>query len=549
VADILFDIGIIIIVATMLSYLARFLKQPLLIAYVLAGVIIGPVGIGLIPNTEEIRLLGELGVAFLLFTVGLEIDFRKLKHVGKAVLAGGVFQIAITFLLGTMLAQFMGMGSILGIYIGLLIAFSSTMIVTRVLVDKDEINTLHGRIMIGVLIIQDIAVILAMPLLTNINGILSPTVMGDILIKGLGLFSIAVVLNRFVFPKVLDYAAEAREILFLTAVSVCFVFIGFSSILGFSIVIGAFIAGIALGNFPYNLEIVGETHALMDFFSIIFFTTLGMQFNPIAIYNMLPQFIILILALVIMKPVILSLIYLIMGYGGRISSMVGLGMGQASEFSFVLVAQGLALGHLSWGMFSNNETYSLLISVVVLSMVLTPYFTHFRNRIYRFFVRAGAIPFFNRLGFAHRVHGLGRDPGKLKNHIVLFGADVMGSRIVNYLIRKGAKFVVAEHNPERVKDLSSVGIYSVYGDADNDELLKSVGLYTAKIAVITIPDPEVACFVIKKAKRFNKRIKTFARAYSKREKAMLKEAGADYVVVPEVVSGDRLIEKIGHYLK
>ena len=220
-ANILFDIGLIIIVATVLSYAARWLKQPLLIAYVLAGVIIGPVGLGLIASSEDIVLLAELGVAFLLFTVGLEIDFRKLKHVGMAVIGGGISQIVITFFVGYLLSSFMGMSQMLGIYIGLLVAFSSTMIVTRVLVDKDEINTLHGRIMIGVLIIQDIVVILALPLLGSLPGILSPAVLGDILIKGLGLFSLAVVLNRFIFPRILDYAAEAREILFLTAISVC----------------------------------------------------------------------------------------------------------------------------------------------------------------------------------------------------------------------------------------------------------------------------------------------------------------------------------------
>ena len=384
--NILFDIGIIIIAATMLSYVAKFLKQPLLIAYVIAGVIIGPVGLGLIVGGEQINLLAELGIAFLLFTIGLEIDFKKLKHVGMAVLGGGILQIIITFGIGFLLSMLMGMSSMMGIYVGMLIAFSSTMIVTKILVDRDEINTLQGRIMVGVLIVQDLVVIVAMPLLANMPGLLSISILSDVLIKGLGLFSLAVVLNRFIFPKVLDYAAHAREILFLTAVSVCFLFIGFSAVLGFSIVIGAFIAGIAMGNFPYNLEIVGETHALMDFFSIIFFTSLGMQFGITTVSTMWPQFLILLAALVLIKPAIMAFIYLVMGYGGRISSMVGLGMGQASEFTFIIAAQGLLLGHLT------GNAYSLIISVVITSMVMTPYFVKFRYRIYKGFLWCRNVP-------------------------------------------------------------------------------------------------------------------------------------------------------------
>jgi len=541
-ANILFDIGLIIIIATILSYAARLLRQPLLLAYVLAGVIIGPFGLALISNSAEITLLAELGVAFLLFMVGLEIDFRKLKHVGTAVIGGGIMQIGVSFGIGYFLAAFMGMDHMLGVYVGLLVAFSSTMIVTRILVDKDEINTLHGRIMIGVLILQDLAVILVLPLLGNLGGIMDVDVLGNIVLKGLGLFSLAVVLNRFIFPKVLDYAAEAREILFLTAISICFLFIGFSSVLGFSMVIGAFIAGIALGNFPYNLEIVGETHALMDFFSIIFFATLGMQFHPNAIMNMWPQFLVLLAALMLIKPVILALNYLTMGYGGRISSIVGLGLGQGSEFTFVLAAQALLLGQIS------SDAYSLLVSLVLTSMVLTLYVMKFRRGVYHMFLRFRKVPGLRKLSFAHRVKKLEKHPGKLSRHVVIFGADVMGSRIVNYLIRKGVKFVVAEHNPERVKSLSSVGVFSVYGDADNEDLLKNVGLGTAKLAIITIPDAETATFITRKAKRSNRKIKIFARAYSRQEKMMLKEAGADYVIVPEIVSGERLIEQISKYV-
>ncbi|MBL7160954.1 MAG: cation:proton antiporter, partial [Candidatus Aenigmarchaeota archaeon] len=334
-STLLFDLGIVIIAATAVAYGARLLKQPLLVAYVLAGVIIGPIGLGLITNFQEITTLAELGVAFLLFTVGLEIDFKKLKEVGKATLTGGVLQIIITFIVGLFLGNVLGFDFILSIYAGLLVAFSSTMIVTKILIDRNELQSLHGRIMIGILLIQDIAVILALPLLTNVGGV-SFFFLGEIILKGLGLFAIAVLLNRFAFPRILDFAAGMREILFLTAVSVVFLFIGVSYFFGFSIAIGAFIAGIALGSFPYNLEIVGETRALMDFFSIIFFTSLGMSLNLAIISGMLIPFLVLLAAVLVLKPILLSIMYVFMGYGTRASSMVGVGLAQASEFSFIL---------------------------------------------------------------------------------------------------------------------------------------------------------------------------------------------------------------------
>jgi Kef-type K+ transport system membrane component KefB len=270
---ILFDIGFIIIFSAILAYFARFLRQPAIVAYVVAGVLIGPVGLGLITNLEEINLLAELGIVFLLFSVGLEIDFRKFKNVGLAALGGGALQITVTFLLGFAVAFAFGLNQILGIYIGLLLALSSTMIVTKIMVDRDELNTLHGRIMLGILLLQDILAVVALPLLSNIEMFITFEFVASIILRGIGLFAIAILLNKFFFPRILDYAAERHEILFITAIGNCFFFIGASYILEFSIAIGGFIAGLSMANFPYNIEIAGETHALRDFFAIIFFST------------------------------------------------------------------------------------------------------------------------------------------------------------------------------------------------------------------------------------------------------------------------------------
>jgi Kef-type K+ transport system membrane component KefB len=539
---ILFDIGFIIIFSAILAYLARFLRQPAIVAYVAAGILIGPVGLGLITNFEEISLLSELGIVFLLFSVGLEIDFRKFKNVGLAALGGGALQIIVTFLMGFAIAFAFGLSGVIGVYLGLLLALSSTMIVTKIMVDKDELNTLHGRIMLGILLLQDILAVVALPLLSNMGMLVTFDFVASIVLRGIGLFAIAILMNKFFFPMILDYAAERHEILFVTAIGNCFFFIGASYVLGFSIAIGGFIAGLSMANFPYNIEIAGETHALRDFFAIIFFSTLGMQLNFWVIQSMFPLFVTLLLFIVIVKPLILALIYLFMGYGGRTSNSIGVGLGQGSEFMFIIAAEMFLVGNIT------HEFYSLLLSLVVISIVATPYFMRGRNLIYRTFSRM-RVERIAHLIHPRSIHEIEYFPQKeLKNHVIVFGADRMGGRIVKYLKNKGENFLVAEKNPEIVKNLSGMGVYTVYGDADNEEILKKIAVSKARLIILTIPYADLSSFVIRKAKRFNKNVKIFARAHSEMDAERLYMAGADVVIVPEFVSAEKIIKKVEHFL-
>jgi len=543
VDPLIIDIALLITVATVFAYFARVLKQPFIVAYVLAGVIIGPVGLGLITNVENMNVLAEIGIAFLLFAIGLEIDFRKLRSVGTAAILGGSVQMGLTFILGFVLSLMLNLGFIISIYMGLLVSFSSTMIVAKILVDKNQVNTLHGRIMLGILILQDLIVIMILPILADMTVLFSGEMLALMIVKGFGLFSIAIVLNKFIFRKVLDYAANNHELLFLTAVAVCFIFMGLAYALNFSIAIGAFIGGIALAQFPYNLEIFGEMHSLRDFFSVIFFTSLGMQLSFSVISSMMIPFIVLLIIIIVLKPVVLALIYLILGYGGRNATVIGVGLGQASEFSFIIAAQGLVTpGHL------NADMYSFIVSLVIMSMVITPYSMKFRHKIYNFFSdRNFNLP--KSLSTPTHVTKIEKKPKKeMNNHVIVFGCDVMGSKVVDYLKNKKAKFIVTEHNPEIIRELSKDGIYTMYGDACNEDLLKETGLYKAKLAVVTIPDVESSGFIIGKAKRFNPSIKIYARAHSEDDANALYKAGADFVVVPDFVSGGTLVRKLEHFM-
>jgi len=539
----LFDVGIIVLVSALLAYAARFLRQPVILAYVVAGLIVGPVGLGLITNTEEISLLSELGIIFLLFSIGLELDFRRIENVGFATIIGGSVQMVLTFAIGYFAATAFGLTGMLGIYIGLMMAISSTMIVAKVLTDKDELGTLHGRIMVGVLILQDIVAVMVLPMLSLYLSM--PVVSLDVIawfaLKGLGLFAFAFLVNKFLFPRVLDYAAQKHEILFITAVANCFLFIGLSYVLGFTIAIGGFIAGLSMANFPYNLEIEGEVHSLRDFFSILFFSSMGMQLNFLAIGNALPFFITVLLLLMFIKPAILAGTYLLLGYGGRTAAYIGLGLGQTSEFVFIIAAELLRVGSIT------QEFYSLLVSMVVISIVTTPYMISAKNIFYNFFSRF-------RIPMSHLIHpksirDMENPPDALSNHTVLFGAHMMGEKIIQYLRGRREKFVVVERDPEIVKNLRSRGIYVLYGDAENEEMLSKIFLDKAKLLVTTMPYADVTAFVVRKAKRINPKIRIFARAPDRREAERIYKAGADIVIIPEYVSGDRFVQKIDHFLK
>jgi CPA2 family monovalent cation:H+ antiporter-2 len=350
------DIALIVIAAALMSALMKTLKQPSLFAYILAGIIIGPLVLGSIDfstlglpfkmigiraMTPETTLLSELGVAFLLFSIGVETSVRKLFNLGKDVLIGTIAQVAAVigaiFLL-TVPSGLLSMEQ--AAFVGTIIAFSSTMIVIKILADKKEINTLKGRIMVAILLIQDFLVILLLPLLANISSFGNPEIIINIMSKSILLIFSAIILNRFVFPSLFKKAAEEQELLFLSGIATAFLFIGLSVILEMPIAIGGFIGGIALSTLPYNIEIYSKMRALRDFFVTIFFVTLGIQLNfQFGTLNPLLMLIIILMIFAI-KPLILFILTLLSGYGTKIATETGMMLGQVSEFGFVLAGIG-----------------------------------------------------------------------------------------------------------------------------------------------------------------------------------------------------------------
>src|SRR3989338_5195646 len=272
--DVFIQLGMVIILAAIAAFLLRLFKQPQILAYVVVGVLITPV-FKVITNTSIIESMSIIGIAFLLFIVGLEMDLKALRNVAFVSSVGGLIQIILLFVLGYVVALLLGFLSLEASYIGLILAFSSTMVVIKLLSDKRELHTLHGRIVIGILLMEDIVAIFVLSVLSSINSFSVP-VFGIAMLKFVSLFLIAFLLSKYVFPVSFRFAARHQELLLILSLAVCFLFSLSFQYLGFSIAIGAFVAGVALGNLDYNLDIISKVKSLRDFFALLFFVSLGM---------------------------------------------------------------------------------------------------------------------------------------------------------------------------------------------------------------------------------------------------------------------------------
>tara|TARA_Y100000310_G_scaffold314023_1_gene363020 strand:- start:104 stop:1810 length:1707 start_codon:yes stop_codon:yes gene_type:complete len=523
---IVFEIGIMIIIAAVLSYIIRLFKQPLIPAYILTGILIGPLFLGLISDQELIVSLAEIGVAFLIFTAGLEINFRKLKQVGKAASFGGTLQIALLFAIAFFVSTWLGFIDKAPIYIGLVVAFSSTMVVIKLLYDRKEINSLHGRIIIGILLIQDIAAIAALAILTtdlSLNSILIA------LGKALIFVVLAIILSKAINP-VFKRAARSTELLLLVAISFLFMFSIGAVMAQLSLVIGAFLAGVALANSDYKIEIESKIAPIGSFFAVIFFVALGMQLRLIS-GNFLVLLLALLLLVIIIKPLVLMFLVRIFGYSKRTSFLTGNSLAQTSEFSLVIATLGYTLGHIS------VELFSTLILLTIVTMSLTTYYIGYERQLFSWF--SWPLNIFNK--FKSKKEELEYSPENNKK-IIIFGCHRMGSLFLKDFQENKKNVMVVDYNPEIIASLINKKIPCIYGDFIDKEILEKINTKNAEMIISTIMGIEDNLLLIKKIKQMNPGVPTIVTADRISEALELYDAGAEYVILPQIIGAQRAFE-------
>lgn len=551
----LVDLGLIVVFATLFNFLFRLIKQPPLLAYIVAGMVLGPIGLGAmninlfgiplgITSMADIRLLSELGVAFLLFSVGMETNFSKLGKFWKVVAIGGLIQIGLTVLFVYLTSfVFSFLTPYESIFFGLCLAFSSTMVVVKLLSDHFELDTLHARLMIGFLILQDIVVVLIVPMFSSFQDIFSGAFLSQFALSGAAIVILAFVLSKFIYPRIYKFSARSNELLFLTSLTSCFVFIFLSQyVLHLPIALGAFMAGFSLAALPYTTEIYNQIRGVRDFFVTIFFVTIGMQLSFMSILSeqYLFMFLLALAVVFIVKPIIFFFITLFGGYGVSIALTVALGLAQVSEFSFILANEALANNLIS------QEIFSVILLAVAFSMVLTPYFFRY-NALLAKYLSAFSMKLpttLHRDGFHRHITPL-EESKKLEGHLVIVGAGTMGHSLIKEL--DNHPLTIVDQNPDVIHNLMEEDYNAIYGFADNAELWHKLNLGKAKGLILTIPNAESSEELLKYAKELNPKLPVFARAHYYNEALRFYEYGCDYVIMPYVVASSVLLKNITSY--
>ncbi len=528
------SISIIIAIAAIVTVVARIFKQPPIIAYIISGILAGPLFLNLITGASDmIQISAHIGVSFLLFIVGLNLDLRVLKEVGWTSLLVGTAQIIITVIVGFFIAIGLGYSNIVALYLAIAFAFSSTVVVVKILSDKKEMDTLHGRISLGILIIQDLVAALALmivPLLNRETSVLSIIIKFSFAI----LFIIIIfwfshhVLNRF-----MNYLAKSQETLFLFGVAWALVLSTVFFIQGYSLEIGALIGGISLASSKYSLDISGKIKPLRDFFIVLFFVFFGSQLVGPIKPHLIGYALIFSLFILIIKPIIVMLVLRIYGYKKKINFLTGLNLAQISEFSLILVLLGLTLGHFT------QEVISLIVLVALITIGISSYSIYYSNNI------------FNKISnFLNMFEGKRFKQEKEKKEtydIILFGYHRIGYKILRSLKDLNAKFVIVDYNPKVIFSLNKQGIDCIYGDAGNKEFLKEIPLKKAKIVISTIPDQESNIIIQEILRESNSDAVFIATTEQPTSALDLYKKGVDYVILPHHLGGDYAAHMIKNF--
>ena len=535
--DTFFEIGLVIGIATIISLLIRFLKQPLIIAYILTGIIAGPSLLNVISSTDTIAIFSHMGVALLLFVVGLSLDPKVIKEVGVVSAITGVGQVLFTTIIAFLISLALGFPVLTSLYIGIALSFSSTIIVLKLLSDKNEMDTLYGKISIGFLLVQDLIAIFVLMIVSSLNGGMSAEsfVLGTAL-KGIGLLVGLFLIGVYVLPRVTKVAAKSQEMLLLFSISWAFALSLLFFRAGFSIEIGALLAGVTLSFSPYRHEISSKLKPVRDFFLVLFFILLGYQVGLHDITQYILPIIIFSLLVLIGNPLIVLVLMGLLGHTKRNSFMAGLNVAQISEFSHILIALGISVGHLG------SSILSLITAVALITIAISSYLVLYAGKIYPHVSRYLSV--FEKKNVKAVIPRWGYN----KYDVLLFGCDRVGHDLIILLKKMKKKFLVVDHNPEIVSSLNKKGIKCIYGDASDLELLDELHLSQLKMVVSTIPNFEINAAIINKVKTANGSAILVIVSHRAEEAIELYEQGASYVILPHLLGGyhaSLLIEKHG----
>ncbi len=519
------DIVIIVLAALAGGLLVQQLRQPLILGYIFAGIVIGPHAAGLVGDIHEIELLAEIGVALLLFALGLEFSLGDLKPVRKIAIYGTLIQISLTMIVGYGIALWLGWDWRSAIWFGALISLSSTMVTLKTLMARGLMGTLSSRVMIGMLIIQDLAVIpmmIILPQLSNPKAGLS--LMAMAILKSVVFLVFIFYLGRRILPSILAYAARwnSRE-LFILSVTAIGLGIGYVTYLfGLSFAFGAFVAGLVLSDSDYGHQALGEIIPLRDIFALLFFTSVGMLLDPMFLFNHWQIILSLVGIVGLFKGGIFYGISRLFGYINIVPMAVGLGLFQVGEFTFVLARVGLETGALT------QEVYALVLALSVLSMLITPFASAFAGPLYR--LKKEKLHYEPVLSENIPTEGLA-------SHVVIVGGGRIGTHIADVLTRLSIPFVIVEINHQRMLACKAAHHPVIFGDMTQPTVMEASKIDASRLLLITVPSIVITQSIVTQARMHHLNLHIIARAEGVAQMKSLYENGVSMVVQPEMEAG------------
>ncbi len=538
-ADLFYEITTILIISAIIGAIAVKLRQPLIVAFILTGILIGPSGFDLVTDHKQLELLAEIGIALLLFVVGLKLDPDLIRTTGKVALATGIGQIVFTSVVGFLIALSLGISLVGSIYVAVALTFSSTIIIVKLLSDKKEIDSLHGRIAVGFLIVQDIVVVLVMIALsalgTGSEEANLTRAMFDVFVKGLIFIGIIAFLMKYVLNRLLTHLARSQELMITFAIAWAVLLAAAGDLLGFSKEVGAFLAGVAIASTPFREAIGSRLVSLRDFLLLFFFINLGAHLDLSLLGTQIWQSLLFSLFVLIGNPLIVVLIMGIMGYRRRTGFLAGLTVAQISEFSLILAAMGLSLGHIK------PETMGLIILVGLITIGLSTYMILYSYPLYeklspflRIFERKVTHP-----------EDIELTAQEMQNvDIVLLGLGRYGRNIVRDLYRLGKKVVCVDFDPQVLSRWRSKSRPCLYADAGDPEVYDYLPLESASMVVNTIPSYDLNITLLKTLKERSYKGKVVLTAHNYEQVKAYYEAGADRVLRPFVDAAETAVSTL-----
>ena len=524
------NIAIFLSLAAVLSAIFAKARQPLLLSYLLVGIIAASSGLFREVNSQTLDFFAELGIAFALFLIGLELRFSDIRQISRTAILIGLGQVIFTAFFGFLLSRQLGFSNNEALYLGIALALSSTLIVIKLLLEKRALDSLYGKITTGYLIVQDFVAIAALIVLTSFSkGGASDFLLT--LVKGAFLVFLILILNKYVLKKLFGILAKNSEVLFLTSVAWALVFAAVFVSFGFSIEIGAFLAGLGLASLREEVQIASWIRPLRNLFIVLFFLNLGLH---LPISNFFSQFgvVFLLSAFVLIgNPLIMMIIMGTLGFRTRTSFNVSVTSAQLSEFSLILVFLGARLG------FIGNSVVNVTVATALVTIIFSTYLIKYSSKIYKF-----VSPYLKIFERKNLTEAIIKNELVIEDHVVLIGAGRLGWNILCGLKANNQPLVVVDFNPDVIKKLEKAELIAIYGEATDPEILDKAKINRAKMIISTIFEYEENRELLFQLKNLNKKIPIIVTSPDTRQALELYRLGASYVIIPRILSS-QLIEK------